>query len=264
MRAPDVRQSKFASTLFCLLFSACTSLPVQVEQSPHSHLQTIPGVLEVPVHSKDDKIFKRTGYYVLFDSVKRVPKWVAYKLDKNTSTNKAVPRTDNFRLDVDIENCPNPKDYDFKKNGYDRGHLAPAEDMRWSKAAMDDSFLMSNMTPQSAMLNRNKWRMLEDSIRKRSGVVDAVYVVTGPVLSEPCLKYIAKDICVSENHFKVVLEKRDTTYTAIGYVMPQNPTKRPEEYATSVAEVEKLTGFDFFAELPDEIEREAEGSLPAI
>ena len=89
---------------------------------------------------------------------------VSYKLTKAEVQNQVTKRKDNFRLDPVIK-TGSAILADYKGSGYDRGHLAPAGDMAWSKKAMSESFFLTNMSPQVPGVHRGMWRILEEQIR---------------------------------------------------------------------------------------------------
>jgi endonuclease G len=148
--------------------------------------------------------------------------------------------------------------------GYDRGHLAPSADFRWSEKALSESYFYSNMSPQLADFNRGAWAELEGTIR---GYIfnhpnSSLYVVTGPVLTD-ALKPIERSInkvSVPEKFFKVVLDL--DAQLAIGFIMPNEKIEFPlEHFAVSVDDVEALTGLDFFNKLDDALESSIESQL---
>lgn len=137
--------------------------------------------------------------------------------------------------------------------GYDRGHLAPSADFRYSKKALSESYLYSNMSPQLAKLNRGRWAELEDVIRQyviRNNT--QVYVVSGGVL-KPGLKKIERGInkvSIPEQYYKVALDP--VNHRAIGFIMPNADCEYPVmNYAVSIDSVEAMTGIDFFYSLSD-------------
>lgn len=70
----------------------------------------------------------------------------------------------------------------FSKSGYDKGHLVPARDMTSSQTAMNESFLMTNISPQVGVgFNRSYWSRFEGFVRHLTSQYDGVYVVTGPL-----------------------------------------------------------------------------------
>jgi endonuclease G len=153
--------------------------------------------------------------------------------------------------------------YTYDGFGFDRGHLAPSADFRWSPKALSESFLYSNMTPQRPEFNRDSWAKLEDLIR---GYIlrnphSQLYIVTGPVLT-PGLPRIPKaknNVSIPEKHFKVAvdLDKKQ----AIAFIMENKKAELPmESYAVTIDEVEKITGIDFFPQLPDTLENRLEAT----
>ncbi|MBX2989136.1 MAG: DNA/RNA non-specific endonuclease [Bdellovibrionaceae bacterium] len=251
--------------LFVLLalMVGCTTQPTRPPEptAPRVEQQKLPVPstgLEVPSLRTGEHPVQKAGYAVLFDKSKRVARWVAYRLNKSTAFSKVAERSNDFHVDGDVESCPDPDEY--KHTGYDRGHLFPAEDARWSPEAMYDSFSMANMTPQSASMNRGSWKRIESQVRGWSAQHDEVYVVAGPILSEPCLKTIGRGICVPKRHFKVVLEKDGDQFKGVGFIVAQDDKGDITKFVHSVAEVEKVTGIDFFPALPDEIEKRVEAT----
>ena len=95
--------------------------------------------LDLGTPSRDGQLVDRTGYAFLYSEKHEQPLWVSYKLTKAEVQNKVTKRKDNFRLDPVIK-TGSAILADYKGSGYDRGHLAPAGDMAWSKEAMSESF----------------------------------------------------------------------------------------------------------------------------
>lgn len=153
--------------------------------------------------------------------------------------------------------------WEYDGFGFDRGHLAPSADFRWSARALSESYFYSNMSPQLADFNRGRWSELEALLRSyvtgHPGV--QLYVVTGPVL-EPDLPVIERSIngvAIPRLYFKVALDMENRR--AIGFVMPNAKLTYPiEHFAVSVDVVEELTGLDFFNALPDSLEAALEAS----
>lgn len=139
--------------------------------------------------------------------------------------------------------------------GFDRGHLAPSADFRWSQKALSESFLYSNMTPQRAEFNRESWANLEAYLRGyviRNDV--PLYITTGPVLNENLQKVerSINGLSIPEYYFKLAVDLKNRR--AIAFLMPNEKLEYPlESYVTTIDSVEQLTGFDFYARLsPDD------------
>ena len=151
--------------------------------------------------------------------------------------------------------------WNFDGFGYDRGHLAPSADFRWSATALSESYYYSNMSPQLAEFNRGRWSELETLLRNyviaHPGV--QLYVVTGPVL-EPGLPLIERgvnQVSIPRYFFKVALDP--VNHRSIGFIMPNAAIQYPvESFALPVDSVERRTGLNFFQSLPDS---SSEGSI---
>lgn len=225
----------------------------------------------LPSLKNNEELIEHKAMFLVYSEEHEQAKWVLHKISTNILDGR-VSRTNDFRKDPLIK-TESSEEKDFflkrKKNnggyayegfGYDRGHLAPSADFRWSQKALSESYFYSNMSPQRASFNREKWADLEGMIR---GYVfenkKDLYVYTGPVLKAG-LKKINKSIngvSIPEQFFKIVVNYEDKK--AIAYIMPQETSNYPVEYfATTINEVEELTGIDFLAHIDDQIESDLE------
>ncbi|MDF1568618.1 MAG: DNA/RNA non-specific endonuclease [Spirochaetaceae bacterium] len=227
---------------------------------------------------EDDDLLVIHDYYTLSYSEKHEQaEWVAYELTREEVMGP-VERSDSFREDLEVTTgSASLKDY--RGSGFDRGHLAPAADMKFSEEAMRDSFFMSNMSPQRPAFNRGIWKQLEALVRDWAYLEGAIQIVTGPVLTDwtPEGKEASGDLPPGDGRFetigpegvsvpnyyhKVVLDIREPGFKAIGFILPnQRGEAGLEFYAVSVDEVEYATGLDFFPGLPDELEESLESAL---
>jgi len=217
--------------------------------------------IELPKIFSDEIVIEHSGYTVSFNKNHKQANWVAYELTKAEISGEHK-RKNNFKTDPKIPGkTASPNDY--KGTDYDRGHLAPAADMTWSKKAMDESFYMSNISPQYYSFNRGAWKKLEKQIRNWANAYESVYIVTGGVLSEN-LKRIGMDssITVPNEYFKAVIHYNDIGMKAIGFLMPNEKIKKPiSNYAIEIDSIEYVTGIDFFHQLPDSIENALESNI---
>lgn len=193
--------------------------------------------------------------------------WSAYCL-RDWMLQKNAKRTNDFRPDPQIEGGSATL-ADYKKSGYDRGHLTPAGDMVFSREAMSETFYMSNMCPQAAAFNRGIWKDLEDQVREWVRFYGAAYVVSGPVLSKPASEYPfigQSKVAVPEFFYKAILvpiyeDGLDACadVMAIAFVIPNKACEGDFwRYAKSVDEAEEITGLDFFPLLEDDVENRVE------
>lgn len=221
-----------------------------------------PADLEIParLYDREEQIIRHTGFTLSYNDAWRIPNWVGYvltrdELDGNEErSNKFVPDP----LVVGVET--HTKDYSH--SGYDRGHMAPAADMKWSAKAMRESFYLSNICPQLHNLNAGDWKELEDRGRDWARQDGAVVIVCGPIVGKKPARIGTNKIAVPDAFFKVILSPTVNRPRAIGFVMPQQKGNRPlRSYALTVDSVETLTGIDFFTALPDDVEQQLESTL---
>lgn len=230
---------------------------------PTTKVQPIEG-LEIPVLQKKQKevILYRSNYVLSFNKETNLPNWVAWRLDKKKLVEKVSRDRYGFIADPDMKGENAVVTQDYARSGYDRGHMCPANDSRWSGEAMKESFYMTNICPQHPNLNSGDWNELEQACH-RWAEKETVYIVCGPILYKKSqAEYIGKEhkVRVPEAFFKVVLtgvEKGKPR--AVGFVYKNAKGNQPlDAYVNTVDEVERITGIDFFSALPDEVEAKVE------
>jgi len=180
-----------------------------------------------------------------------IPEWVAYELTKKNLTSKKVERTDWFNEDLVIP-TGSAVYHDYSGSGFDRGHMVPAADMAFSRDAMEESFLMSNMVPKVPAFNNGIWRELEENVRDWAYKNNRLYIVSGVVLNKGISGKIGKKnkVGIPNYLFKVILDLDDPELKAIAFIIDNKlSTRRLSEYAVSIDALEALTGLDLFAEL---------------
>lgn len=209
--------------------------------------------LDLGTPGRCDQIVNREGYALGYSERYEQPLWVSYRLTAAEVTNATVRRASRFHADDAIATgSATPQDY--AGSGFDRGHLAPAADMRFSPQAMADSFSMANVSPQVPQFNRGVWRVLEDKVRDLALRYDSVVVVTGPVFATnaPPAVIGANGVGVPDGFYKVICCTNFPPWMC-AYLLPNAATNAmPDTFAVPTVEVERLTGLDFFSALPDE------------
>lgn len=219
-------------------------------------------LLELPSLANDEVIIEHTGFRLVYNEMHEQAKWVAYEFTK-AETLKKVDRTDNFRPDPKVLTS-SATSTDYKGSGFDRGHLAPAGDLSWSSDAMSCSFFYSNMSPQTPSFNRGIWKKLEEQVRDWAKLYDTIYVVTGPVLEDSLPTIGENKVSIPKYYYKVILEYKNNATKAIGFILPNKKSSFSlNNFIVSIDSVEKITGIDFFHQLPDTIESEIEKSVCA-
>ena len=232
------------------------------------------------------QILDRLGYITSYNHDTKCPNWVAWHLTKEHTDGpfprKGVPYYDedgtaigigvvtietqrgDYFLDLEAEE-PRQLLTDWPNNEYrmTHGHICPAADNKWSKAAMNQSFLLTNMCPQSGSLNGGAWQKLEDKCRVWATMYDEVYIVAGPIFTDGKVSRTIgeSNVAVPDAFFKVVLCTTGTP-KAIGFLyLNDDSSQSMRQAACSVDSIEELTGFDFFTSLSDDIENEIEADF---
>lgn len=217
-----------------------------------------------PISIDSVQVVKHNALQLGYDEKHEQARWVTHMVLPDIVTGN-VSRTNDFREDSLVTTGTAVKD-DYWYSGYDRGHLAPSADFRWSQTALSESYFYSNMSPQLPELNREKWAELENTIRDYViQYQNEVYVITGPVLNDslPKMKNEGRknEVTIPSLFYKIVLDISGDTTTGIAFVMPNGNCAYPAlSYATSIDKVEELTGLDFFATLDDELEDRLESN----
>ena len=207
----------------------------------------------------------RKGYALAFDVNAKVPLWVVEDLTRERSLIFDKGRRRPFTQDPDLPTGTSPRNEDFRGGVYDKGHMAPAEDSDWDADASRETYYLSNVAPMvGRKLNRTLWKRLEEEVRNWAQCSNRLYVVTGPILPPdlPRGQRIGPSrIAVPTHFYKVVYQP--ATRRAAAFLVPnvEQSGKEFERFATSVDEVEKRTGLDFFATLPDALEQEVEARV---
>lgn len=214
--------------------------------------------LEYPFFDQTTTIVIHPGFALLYNEQHEQASWVAYELTRDELAG-TVSRTDKFLPDPKIETGSAIND-DYRNSGYDRGHLAPAADLKWSHASMNASFYYSNMSPQLPGFNRGIWKQAEELVRKWANHYGAVYVVTGPVLSNGLPTIGPNNVSIPEYYYKLVIDTALVRSAAL--LIPHQSSKRPlVTFLISIDSVERLTGLDFFHQLNDTFESSLEKAI---
>lgn len=207
-----------------------------------------------------EQMLRRAGYTASYNKTTKLPNWVAWHLTADRTTGPAKRSGVDFQADMDVP-APRAEDSDYYGSGYDRGHMCPAADNKYSEKAMEESFLFTNMCPQNGNLNRGDWNEMEQACRRWAKEYGGVYIVCGPILYKGKHKTIGKNkVVVPEAFFKVVLRTGENP-KAIGFIYKNAEGNRPKgDYVNTVDEVERITGIDFFPELSDDVENKVEAT----
>jgi len=198
----------------------------------------------------------RKGYLLAHDPERKTPIWVIEHLTIERVDGPHV-RTDNFKADPDLAPGQRAELSDYSKSGYARGHMAPADDMKWDIQAMNESFFLSNMVPQNGPMNSGIWRILESKVQKWAKGRGGVFVYTGPIyLKGKKTKTVGPNkVAVPDMIFKIVFNSNKPE--AIAFVMPNKKLNTADmpKYLVSIEKIEAMTGLNFLSVLEESIEK---------
>jgi len=214
------------------------------------------------VPGNTDQLLCRDGYAVGYNYNRKVASWVAYHITKD-SVDKKYKRSNRFREDKEVPKAYRSTLTDYKGTGYDRGHMAPAATVDFSKESMEESFLLTNMAPQLPGLNRQGWRYLEAYIREWADDRGELYVVTGSLFSDET-ETIGDNVAIPSSFYKVVFDP--VQQNGIAFIVPHRKFKKTEipNFIVSIDEVESQSGFDFISALPDDLEDDIEDDVESL
>lgn len=226
-----------------------------------------------PTYSKNLEIIEHAGMVLGFDCDYKMASWVFHVLTPDVTLGN-ISRSNDFRLD-EKSTCGSAQEVDYflrkeKEDGtfeydgfgFDRGHLAPSADFRWSANALSESYYYSNITPQRPEFNRESWASLEGLLRK---IVDQekkqFYVITGPVLHEdlPQIERSANKLKIPELHYKIIVDASAENPRGMAFLMPNKKCEqRLSSYVLTIDSLERLTGIDFFPTMNEALETKIE------
>jgi endonuclease G, mitochondrial len=241
----------------------------ETEQTSSEEDLAIPD-FALPAIRKGDQIVKHKNYILRYEEDHEQAAWVAHKLRGDYTRGKASRSELQFQPDKKVK-TQSALSSDYSSSGYDRGHLVPAGDFKCCQDLLEETFYVSNISPQVPDFNRGIWENLESRIRGWANRDEEVFVVTGPVLKNGLSKIGRYNrISIPEQYYKIVLfypQNSVKKARAIAFLLPNEALfgKRINNYVVPIDEVERITGIDFFSKLPDDIEAklEAESSWEA-
>lgn len=216
-----------------------------------------------------EQVLVRKAYTVSYNYRTKQPNWVAWALTEEFALSEANQRKGSpFHEDEEVP-APRATLLDYKRSGWSRGHLCPAGDCRWDAQALYQTFRLTNICPQSQKLNGGVWNSIEQICRNNTAGGATVYVVTGPMFFNKSDKGTIgpNEIPIPDAFFKVALCVKDGKHDGIGFICrneadtneaePKKKNrsgKKAETYTHTIDEVERITGYDFFPTIDDEIE----------
>lgn len=206
----------------------------------------------------EDIKLQHTGYVVSYNPSKCTPSWVAWELTSEETAGPISRKNYDYAPDPMLEANYQIDKYEYNNSGYDRGHMCPVGDMKWSSAAMNDCHYMTNICPQMPKLNQVYWERLESACRRWADLYGSIYIVCGTIYNKGVNNTIGTKhvIVVPDGFFKVVITLAEGKEKGIGfYYINDDVRQTMQSAAMSIDMVEELTGYDFFPLLPDDLEK---------
>ena len=231
----------------------------------------------IPSTDNTEEVIDHLAFSLSYNEQHEQANWVMHVILPAISDGNAT-RSNDFREDPLVttgtsleqdyflkEEKPDGK-YKYDGFGYDRGHLAPSADFRWSEQALSESYFYSNMSPQIGDFNRLKWAELENWMREYVTKNNtSLAIVTAPVLSDDLAKIERgiNKVSIPKSFVKVALDIENNR--GIGFILPHEKIERPLEYfAVSIDSVESTMGYDLFSNLNDSLENKIEAETPYL
>lgn len=276
-------------------FGKSKSSHSQADEQKISNLpsETKPGLVNKPVDIDPLGYFTRYGYPIpihdlqsrqefvsCYNRALRNPSWVIEHVTAQTrDLNDGDRSKSHFKEDTGIPAPFRARLADYFRSGYDKGHQAPAADARFSQSAMDETFYLTNMSPQVGEgFNRDYWAHFERFARNLTRSYDSIRIVTGPLYlpkKDPTSgKWVVSyevignppniavpthffKILVGENPLKPSLPNKGVAVAA--FVLPNAPIENSvplKSYAVPVEAIERAVGAEFLPKLPISERRE--------
>lgn len=206
------------------------------------------------------------GFIVFYNDKYRTPNFTYHKLIPEQIIEngiKAKRRSSFFVDDINLRD-KSALNIDYKGSGFDRGHMVPAGDFYSNQSFKDETFVLTNICPQNAVLNRGIWASLENSIRKKVISLDTeAYIITGSILQVNNIFTIGiNDVGVPDYFYKIIYIPKVSAMYAFMFDNSVNEFYGTiQDYQVTVNDIEIITQEDFFDLLQDDAEELLESKI---
>ncbi|NLG14429.1 MAG: DNA/RNA non-specific endonuclease [Lentisphaerae bacterium] len=203
------------------------------------------------------RTLQNDAYWVGYSEERRAPVWCAYRLFSPPKNAKASERPGQFMVD-DRTIAKVTSDH-YTGSGFDRGHMAPnnAIAICYGEKAQQQTFLMSNIVPQRHDLNAGLWKTLESKeLYAYAPRCKEIWIITGPIYPKKIVRTMPSGIPIPDAFYKIIVDQVDNQLRALAFIFEHNADKNKplDHFLASIDEIEERTGFDFFNELPAEVQ----------
>ncbi len=222
-----------------------------------------------------DQLICRLGYVVGYSYQYNIPTWVAYRADLDSANTNGAVRQDDFVVDLAVaEQNHRVGESVYENTGYDKAHMAPPSLIDKTQLLNDQTFLMTNITPQRPWFNRdvfgNKgvWGAIEDSVAcwLKTGERKEIYVISGAIVSDTP-EYLGELVAIPSGFYKIILDM-ESLHSIAFYIEDQeasvNDALNLPDYITTIDAIEAASGINVLNTLQDPIENLVEASIGLI
>lgn len=205
-------------------------------------------------------IVHHNHFSLSYDEAYEQAEWVAYVLKKEHLTYDHRKRP--YFIEDPFIATKSADWRNYKGSGYDRGHLVPAGDRRFTLQAYNETFYTSNISPQEREFNAGLWNRLEMQTRKWAKRYNVIYVFTGGILTDGLAKIGDEDVAVPNYFYKILAKENKGSLEVLGFLMEGVEQQKPlQSFLVSVNRIEELTGIDFFYQFEKEKQRSFESDV---
>lgn len=204
-------------------------------------------------------IIRHKHFFLSYSEEHEQAEWAAYYLtgSKQQHSLSRPYFSQDPLVDTDSAHWKN-----YKDSGFDKGHLVPAADMKFSEEAYNETFYTSNVAPQNRAFNAGVWNRLEQKIRYWADKYTALFIVTGSILHDSLVTIGEEEVSVPDYFFKIVVRVQNEGLVMIPFLVPNKESDLPlYSFATTIDEIEQITQIDFNQKLSEKIDEKIEKEL---
>lgn len=215
---------------------------------PESKTDEIPFVVELLPTSTTGEVVVHDNYMLSYSEPHEQAEWVSYILERSHLTYNDRERP--YFIEDPKVKTKSADWRNYKGSGFDRGHLCPAGDRRFSEYAYNETFYTSNIAPQNREFNAGVWNRLEIQTRQWCKRYGTLYIITGGVLKNNLKEIGDEGVDVPDAFYKILARQEGTDFKVLAFLIPNKQNDLSlENFLVSIDELEKQTGINFFPEL---------------
>lgn len=200
----------------------------------------------------NETIIKHKGFTVSYNDILQMPNWVSWSITQTEAKTEAIADNNKYMRDPSFKG-DQASAKDMYDDRYCAAQMAPAEDMYLNETELRETYYTTNLCPQDKVLNAEAWYELEQKCRYWAAQYGTLYVVTGPMFTIGNRRMKESGIMVPDAFFKVLLQKRKGQWVSVAFIIPNTARSVLDTGMFPVFAVEAITGYRFFAGLPDDV-----------